>query len=235
MLSADVISQSKKIDVGLSWSSLFVRWFLLPFLHDFCMDFHIYSRGTKHELDVVRVWNSLPENGLRFNWTETKETAIEIRIIIFHYNDVTMDAIASQITSLTIVSTVYSDADQRKHQSSASLAFVRGIHRWPGNSRHKWPVTRKWRHHVFGYCKDGTDDVNVNKTRKRSTLKYAIIINVYWDTKGPFEVFNNIFIMYRRGRGRFFLLIQYKCADTYIPCSPYNSGLTLHSAFSSIR
>ena len=47
-----------------------------------------------------------------------------------NYSDVIMDAIISQITSLTIVySTVYSDADQRKHQSSASLAFVRGIHR----------------------------------------------------------------------------------------------------------
>ena len=47
-----------------------------------------------------------------------------------HYNDVIMGAIASQITSLTIVySIVYSDADQRKHQSSASLAFVRRIHR----------------------------------------------------------------------------------------------------------
>ena len=55
-----------------------------------------------------------------------------------------MGAIASQITSLTIVySTVYSDADQRKHQSSVSLAFVRGIHRGPVNSPHKWPVTRK--------------------------------------------------------------------------------------------
>ena len=53
--------------------------------------------------------------------------------------------IASQITSLTFVySTVYSGADQRKHQSSASLAFVRGIHRGPVNSPHKWPViTRK--------------------------------------------------------------------------------------------
>ena len=61
-----------------------------------------------------------------------------------HFNDVPMDAIASQITSLTIVySTVYSDADQRKHQSSTSLAFVRGIHRWPVNSPHKWPITRK--------------------------------------------------------------------------------------------
>ena len=41
-----------------------------------------------------------------------------------------MGAVASQISSLTIVySTVYSDADQRKHQSSTSLAFVREIHR----------------------------------------------------------------------------------------------------------
>ena len=62
----------------------------------------------------------------------------------FHYNDVIMGAIASLITSLTIVySTVYSDADQRKRQSSALLAFVRGIHRCPVNSPHKWPVTRK--------------------------------------------------------------------------------------------
>ena len=62
-----------------------------------------------------------------------------------HYNDVIMGAIASQITSLTngYYSTVYSGADQRKHQSPASLAFVRGIHRWPVNSPHKWPVTRK--------------------------------------------------------------------------------------------
>ena len=55
-----------------------------------------------------------------------------------------MGKIASQITSLTIVySTIYSDADQRKHQSSASLAFVQGIHQGPVNSPHKGPVTRK--------------------------------------------------------------------------------------------
>ena len=61
-----------------------------------------------------------------------------------HYNDVIMSAMASQITSLTFVySAVYSGADQRKYQSSASLAFVRGIHRWPVNSPYKGPVTRK--------------------------------------------------------------------------------------------
>ena len=55
-----------------------------------------------------------------------------------------MNAMASQITSLaSVYSTVYSGADQRKHQSSASLAFVRGIHRWPMNSPQKGPVTWK--------------------------------------------------------------------------------------------
>ena len=53
-----------------------------------------------------------------------------LNIMICHYNDVIMTTIASQITSLTVVSSiVYSGADQRKHQSSASLAFVRGTHR----------------------------------------------------------------------------------------------------------
>ena len=66
------------------------------------------------------------------------------RTVYIHYNDVIMTTIASQITSLVVVySIVYSGADQRKHQSSTSLAFVRGNHRGPVNSPHKWPVTRK--------------------------------------------------------------------------------------------
>ena len=61
-----------------------------------------------------------------------------------YYNDVIMSLRASQITSLTsLYSTVYSGADQRKHQSSTSLGFVRGINRWPVNSPHKRPLTRK--------------------------------------------------------------------------------------------
>ena len=67
-----------------------------------------------------------------------------LQSIPHHYGDIIMGMMASRITSLTIVySTVYSGADQRKHQSSASLAFLRGIHRRPVNSLHKWPVTRK--------------------------------------------------------------------------------------------
>ena len=63
---------------------------------------------------------------------------------MYHYSDVKMNTMASQITSLTIVySALYLGADQRKQQSSVSLAFVRGIHRWPVNSPQKGPVTRK--------------------------------------------------------------------------------------------
>ena len=67
-----------------------------------------------------------------------------INVYHYHYSDVIMGAMTPQITSHTIVySTVYPGADKRKYQSSASLAFVRGIHRWPVNSPHKRPVTRE--------------------------------------------------------------------------------------------
>ena len=55
-----------------------------------------------------------------------------------------MSVMSYQITGVSIVcSSVCSSVDQRKHQSSAPLTFVRGIHRWPINSPHKDPVTRK--------------------------------------------------------------------------------------------
>ena len=96
-------------------------------------------------------WSLLPTNRILF-WVNNHDTSVicvmHLRyipvIMHLHYNDVIMGAIASQITSLTMVySTDYSDADQRIHQSSASLAFVRGIHRGPVISPYKWPVTRK--------------------------------------------------------------------------------------------
>ena len=85
-----------------------------------------------------------------------------------------MSAMVSQITSLTIVySTVYSGADQRRHQSSASLAFVRGIHRWPVNSPHKGPVTRK----MFPF-----DDVIVisNIGKPRPSITSIPVAQSFW-------------------------------------------------------
>ena len=81
-----------------------------------------------------------------------------------------MGAMACQITSSMIVySTVYPGADQRKHQSYASLAFVRGIHRSPVNSPHKWPVTRK----MFPF-----DDVITHM----KMLFYVTCLGIPWGT-----------------------------------------------------
>ena len=92
-------------------------------------------------------------------------------IVIIHYDDVIMGTIASQITSLTSVYlTVYSGADQSKHQSSASLAFVWGIHRGPVNSPHKRPVTRK----MFPF-----DDVIM------VSVDYFPYSKVHWENMGP--------------------------------------------------
>ena len=65
-------------------------------------------------------------------------------VTLFHYSDVIMGVMVSQITVILIVySTVCSGADQRKHQSSTSLAFVRGNHWWQMNSLLKGPVMWK--------------------------------------------------------------------------------------------
>ena len=78
-----------------------------------------------------------------------------------------MDTMASQMTSFAIVySTVYSGADQRKPQSSASLTFVREIHRWPVTSPHKWPVTQK----MFPF-----DDVIMESLKNTGPYKCLIL------------------------------------------------------------
>ena len=100
-----------------------------------------------------------------------------------------MGAMACQITSLAIIySTVYSDADQRKHQSSASLAFVRGIHRGPVNAPHKWLVPRK----MFPF-----DDVimrrglcnrlylDISSSSNQNLLPYTSIANIATEADFP--------------------------------------------------
>ena len=105
---------------------------------------------------------------IRLMWRHSKEihghslrndsVIIECR----HYSDVIMGAMDSQITSFTIVClTVYPGADHRKHQNSASLAFVRGIHRWPVNSPHKGSVTRKWSPVILHFCEIRTSAFSI--------------------------------------------------------------------------
>ena len=85
-----------------------------------------------------------------------------------YYGDVIMRTMVSQVTSVWMVcSTVCSGAHQRKHRSSASLAFVRGIHRWPVNSPHKRQVKRK----MFPL-----DDVIVNLESLQSIVSCVVIV-----------------------------------------------------------
>ena len=99
----------------------------LSYLHN-----RIFFTGITISLYWTRAWES-SRCQLCLRWW-----------ICTHHSDVIMSTMASQITSLTTVCwTVYSGADQRKHQSSASLVVVRGIHRWPVTSPNKGPVTRK--------------------------------------------------------------------------------------------
>ena len=102
------------------------------------VEHHIWSLG-------IQICARCTQQGLLNSLSLLVKFGFELCFVaISYYSGVIMSAMASQITSLTIVySTVYSGGDQRTHQSSASLAFVRGIHRWPVNSPHKRPVTRK--------------------------------------------------------------------------------------------
>ena len=94
--------------------------------HDGCLDKklllgfkRVFEWSYNYLLTLVFAFN----NGYIYK----KDMWLQLKLMLWvHNSDVIMGTIASQITSLTIIySTVYSDADQRKHQSSASLAFVR--------------------------------------------------------------------------------------------------------------
>ena len=69
----------------------------------------------------------------------TRPRWVKVSLSFFHCSDVIMSAMASQITSVSIVySTVCSGEDQRKHQGAAPVALE-----WPVNSPHRGLVTLK--------------------------------------------------------------------------------------------
>ena len=157
----------------LWWEFTCHRWILLIKASDaelWCFRWSALGQTVEQTIESLVIWDTIAP------------------IMWLHYDDVVMGTMASQITSLTIVySTIYSDAAQRKHQSSASLAFVRGIHRGPVNSPHKWPVTRK----VFPF-----DDVIMDPARKWIVIAFnpsvslsksikpfmfALFMSAFWD------------------------------------------------------
>ena len=118
--------------LGWYWSCLWwhITYLWTDVLVRNCVDWYSTFQWLRARLQYLQCWCTRYHSLALNHWN--------------HYNDVIMGAVMSQITGLMIVySTVYSDADQRKHQSSASLAFVWEIHGWPVNSPHKWPVMQK--------------------------------------------------------------------------------------------
>ena len=145
-----------------------------------------------------------------------------------------MNTMTFQITSLTIVySTVYSGADRRKHQSSASLIFVRGIHRSPVNSPHKVLVTRK----MFPF-----DDV-IMITRDQRLLRYGHITKLRWCPCCPVLIYTRTTSVYKmaaivptlyeviNGKGTCSSLSQRNksCSCRFLP--HHNWRLTNHHSF----
>ena len=95
----------------------------------------LYSRLSSRPFGFIRL-----QIEIQAAMKMIQSNSADIYATRLHYSDVIGSARASQIIVLIVCSIVCWGADQRKHQSSASLAFVRGIHRWPlGNVN----VTRK--------------------------------------------------------------------------------------------
>ena len=116
----------------------------------------IYSSGAVEWVQGLR-WVTECTMDLTYFPFDTQVSAI-------HYSDVIMSAMASQITRLTIVySIVYSSANQRKHQSSASLAFVWGNSPVTGEfpaqmASNSGNISIWWRHHDLNYASWYTND-----------------------------------------------------------------------------
>ena len=102
-----------------------------------CLSIFIWTFDCTNRFHIDRFYSYVSKTTYLYfsplipiHWDTTLRTHLHVSERIpdtfFHYNDVIVSAMASQITSLMIVySTVYSGADQTKHRSSASLAFVR--------------------------------------------------------------------------------------------------------------
>ena len=105
-----------------------------------------------------------------------QKTMMSIRWqLVMHYRDIIMSATAPQFTSGSIVySTCYSGTD-KKHQSSASLAFVTGLHQWPVDSPHKGPITRK----MFP-CDDVIMDKGNDGITFANVIMYLSHVSCYW-------------------------------------------------------
>ena len=138
-----------------------------------------------------------------FHRSTMKSVPLLMHMRLVHYTDAIMTTMASQITSLTVVySTVYSDVDQRKHQSSASLAIVWGIHRDRWIPRTKGQLRGKCFHLMTSSCvtcdwPSGQGIFFVFIKIVRHILCYIYIYMVINKNKTLNKIIQAVFISYR--------------------------------------
>ena len=128
----------------INWKNQWWKYMLTLYTSVFKLYYTLSMKIIKLDVMAFQERGTKMTENTKYTAKKKQNTPIVRECLASLYIDVIMTTVASQITSLTIAySIAYSEACQRKHQSSASLAFVRGIHRGPVNSPHKWPVTRK--------------------------------------------------------------------------------------------
>ena len=142
--------------------------------------------------------------------------------------DVIMSTVASQITSVSIAcSIVCLVANQRIHQSSASLAFVREIHRWPVNSPHKGSVTRK----MFLF-----DDVIMDSPHGRTVMRgidlfFVESLNSLFNKHSSYRWFETPSLHFS---GMSNLGIVFRCCNSPQNCIPNFTATLLRKCFLSL-
>ena len=126
---------------------------------------HLISTGTPVSVThtVQGIWRTfLRRLIMSMVWTSTGTPRVLMALgplrldVSTHHSDVIMNSMASHITGVSIICSTVCSAAQRIHRSIGSLAFVRGIHRWPVDSSRKGPVTQK----IFPI-----DDVTMNTSK----------------------------------------------------------------------
>ena len=135
--SAQAMAQSHHCQamVTQSWR-IWLNWPHRPLR----IDSIIANNYTKTKLCMIW-WGCIIYVFIKFSWWVGNNTRSNLKN---HCSDAIMNIMMSLITVASIVyPAVYSGADPRKYQSSASLAFVTGINWWPVNSLHKGSVTWK--------------------------------------------------------------------------------------------
>ena len=115
------------------------HWFRL-WLGAVC-DIQLKSIGWEIPMKIITAATTQTKTSRLYLWTKHYNSGKHpLNTTLNHYGDAIMSAKASQITSIsTVCSAVCSCTHQRKHQGSASLT----CDRWPMDSPHKGPVTRK--------------------------------------------------------------------------------------------